>query len=310
MVLCASSAEATAVARYEQAAARQSCTCRVVADAGKVGDGDGVAGVVAVGLEDVRCAADVAARLTLRWHRPEAVALAGDRLQWLGRLTAAGIAVPRFAMVEAATGDGVERLAGVPVPWRVTGGVTGLQAIVRGLDDLRALAEAWRERGNGPSGAGASDGEDAGAALVVEATVSGPAWGAVGLLDAGALRVVGTFATETAGADRDGPWVVTAPSGLARSDEAHLAGVVARACAALGLRDGPIVAEVRQVGQYPCLMALQPGSLEAARADVLGLVGPDGRPVSLEDVVVRHARELSLEGYALDGRPRTVEVQV
>lgn len=310
MVLCASRPEASAVARYEEAAARQGCTCRVVADAGEVGDLGGVEGVVAVGPEDGRCAAAVAARLTLRWHRPEAVALAGDRLQWLGRLTAAGIAVPRFAVVEAATGDGVERLAGVPVPWHVTGGVTGRQAIVRGLDDLRALAEAWSARGNGPSRAGAGDGDDADEALVVEATVSGPAWGAVGLLDAGALRIVGTFATANAGADREGAWVVTAPSGLARTDEAHLAGVVARACAALGLRDGPIVAEVRQVGQYPCLMALQPGSLEAARADVLALVGPGGRPVSLEDVVVRHARGLSLEGYALEGRPRTVEVQV
>lgn len=289
------------LAAYRTAAATLGHACLVVdgaSDAASAAEAMATeaVGVVAVGEGAAGRAAELARRLGRAWHAPEAVRLADDRLQMLGRLTALGLAVPRFTAVDVATGAGVERLAGLPSPWRVTAVPGRRQAVVDDVGALRTLTERWH------SGGGEGTGPAPGAQVAVEAELDGPACLVVGLLEGGALRVLGVVDVTEGGPYPDRLRRLAAPSSLTGEAQAHLAGVTAHACAALGLRHGPVVARAAAVGGQVCLVDVAPETLLPPASDVLQIVDPSGARVDLATLVVRHAVGASLEGYALDGR--------
>lgn len=296
LVLCAAGTDDPQLEHYVAAAERLGLDT-VVAWPGVSGPAPGTAvrGVIAVRRAAAASAAEVARACGVPWHDPVAVRLSGHRLQLLGRLTATGIPVPRFAAVDAASGEGIERLAGVPGPWRVTGVPGGRAGVVDGVEALERLAGQWQRE---PS-------TEAVGVLVVEPVLSVPGWVLMGLLDAGALRVLGLIDAESADPQAGGWTRLRSPSALPRAAQAHLAGLVSQACASVGLRQGPIVAVACPVEGQACLVDVWPGALEAPYSDVLAIVGPSLEPVSLEELVVRHATGAVLDGYGLDGQPRT-----
>jgi hypothetical protein len=300
LVLCATEADDPQLDRYAAAAERHGLTT-IVAVSGHMAaaPGTSVRGVIAVRRGAASSAAELARAWGVPWHDPHAVRLSGHRLQLLGRLTAVGIPVPRFTAVDAASGEGLERMQGIPAPWRVTDPSTQRSAVVEHVDALEAQATAWRRA----STAQASDG-----ALVVEPVVETLGWLLVGLLDAGALRVVAIVDADDAGAPGSSRRLQS-PTSLAREAQAHLAGLVSQACACVGLQQGPVVAAAASVDGRACLVDLWPGALEAPSSDVVAVVAPDMAPCTLDDLVVRHAAGEAIDGYALDGRTRTVRLE-
>lgn len=301
VLVCATEARDPRIAPYLDAAARRRLDARVVtaADAASVPADVRVSGVVAVGAASAPLAADVARRHGAPWHDPDAVARAGDRLQWLGRLTATGMPVPRFAAVDAATGDGLERLAGLPAPWAVTAAPVHRLGVAATPDDLVALAATWRPDGDVRQ-------------LVVEAAPHGPSWLVVGLLDAGALRVVAVIDVDAAGdgapESADGMCTLAVPTALERAAQAHLAGLVARGCLALGLAQGPVVGLALSVEGRACVVDVAPATLDVPASEVLVITGPTLEQLTLADLVVRHAVGDALDDYGMDGTFRHVPV--
>jgi hypothetical protein len=300
LVLCATEVDDPQLERYAAAADRHGLTT-IVAVPGRMAPAPGtsVGGVIAARRGAVTAAAALAQTCGVPWHDPHAVRLCGDRLHLLGRLTAAGIPVPRFTAVDAASGEGLERIQGIPAPWRVTDPSTRLSAVVDTVDALEAQATAWRRGSTAPDSVGA---------LVVEPVVETPGWMLVGLLDAGALRVVAIVDAADAGAAGGGRRLQS-PTSLARDAQAHLAGLVSQACACVGLQQGPVVAAAASVDGRACLVEVCPGALEAPSSDVVAVVGPGMAPCTLDDLVVRHAAGEAIDGYALDGRTRTVRLE-
>jgi biotin carboxylase len=97
----------------------------------------------------------------------------------------------------------------------------------------------------------------------------------------------------------DGPFfeetIYVTPSRQPASVLADLEATVARAAAALGLREGPVHAELR-IGTAGALM-----TLELAARSIGGLCARAlrfGAGVSLEEVIIRHALGLGLDGLA------------
>lgn len=317
LLLCAADADDPQLDRYAAAAERRGLVSVVVRDAVAARTEATVRGVIAVRRADAVLAADLARALGVPWHDPEAVRLSVNRLHMLGRLTAAGLPVPRFTSLDVATGDGLERLAGVPGPWRVTAAdprhdtpaaaSAGTLAAepppaLRVLEDAHALEAYVAARRPADDGA---DGE--GGVLVVEPVLATAGWLVVGLIDAGALRVVTIVDTDDVGPQRGR--CLQVPTALARDAQAHLGGLVAIACASLGLRQGPVVAMAGAMEGGACLVDVWPGTLEVPASDLLQVVGPSMEPVSLEDLVLRQAVGDALDGYALDGRERTIRLE-
>lgn len=295
LVLCAAGTDDPQLEHYVAAAERLGLDV-VVAWPGASGPAPGtpLRGVIAVRREAAASAADLARTCGVPWHDPVAVRLSGHRLHLLGRLTAAGIPVPRFTAIDAASGEGIERLAGVPGPWRVTDVPAGRAGVVDDVEALERLAAEWQRETS----------TEAVDVLVVEPVLAAPGWAVMGLLDAGALRVVGLIDTEVADPLVGGWTRLRSPSALPRATQAHLAGLVSQACASLGLRQGPVVAVACPVEGQACLVDVWPGALETPYSDVLAIVGPSLAPVSLEELVVRHAIGAALDGYGLDGQTR------
>lgn len=312
VLLCAPTRGDARTAPYLEAAVQRGMTALVVTpDDHGVPHGIRAAGVVGIGRRAAALASAVAARHGLPWHVPDAVRLAQDRLQVLGRLTATGMPVPRFAAVDVASGADLERLVGIPAPWRVTSVTGGRHVIVADISGLEALAPAARPE---PATSDARDAEAERGRLVVEPHLDGPWWAVVGLLDAGALRVVGLIDVRLepspgAGTNVGQPTcVASSPSSLTREAQGHLAGLVAQGCASLGLRQGPVLAYAASVDGRACVLDVAPRSLEDGAADVLGLVGPAGSAVTLASLVLAHAVGDALDGYAMDGNFRTVSI--
>lgn len=314
LLVCAAEGDDQRVARYVAATERHGVRPLVITSLGELpGDAVSARGVVAVAHNASKLAAEAAPLVGAPWHDLVAVHLTERRLSLLGRLTAAGIPVPKFAAIDAASGEGIERLATLPAPWQVSARLPArlmgrsLQRSserltqVEGLTALEALASRWLAD---PDRQGDGDA----LTLVVEPVLAGPQWLMVGLLDAGALRVVGIVQRGDATAAPGGEVWLVSPASLSREQQGHLAGLVSRACAAVGLRQGPVLATGYAIDGQACLTNLQAGPFEAPGSDVLALVDPALAPVSLEDLIVRHALGVSLEGYGLVAEERRLMV--
>ena len=122
--------------------------------------------------------------------------------------------------------------------------------------------------------------------ILIEGYLPGPEVALEGLLTAGKLRVLAIFDKPD---PLEGPFfeetLYVTPSRLPEADQAAIAAMSARAATALGLREGPIHAELR-------LTAEGPRVLEVAARSIGGLCGRTlrfGAGLSLEEVILGHA---------------------
>ena len=244
--------------------------------------------VVAVDEQGVVPAALAAERLGLAHNPPAAVAATRDKAALRRALDAAGVAQPRFGV--AGAGDDLGRLAaevGLPCVVKPVS-LSASRGVIR-ADDIGAVVAAGRR----VRSILAEAGEDAAGPLLVEGFVGGPEVAVEGLLRGGQLDVLAVFDKPD---PLDGPYfeetIYTTPSRLDVSTLDAAVDLVARACLALGLGEGPVHAEVR-VGADGCRL------LEVAARSIGGLCSRAlrfGAGVSLEELILRHALGLGLAG--------------
>src|SRR6267154_355500 len=223
--------------------------------------------VAVLGVDDLTAlvASLAAEKLGLPHNPPEAVAAARNKALSREKLRAAGIPVPRFELVPT-------ELAGAEL------------ARVAAL--LRSPDVAQRRDPDLPR-------------VLVEEFVPGPEVALEGLLVSGRLHVLALFDKPD---PLDGPYfeetLYVTPSRHPAGLQDAVAREVSRGSAALGLREGPVHAELR-------LSPAGPRILEVAARSIGGLCGRAlrfGVGVTLEELVLRHALGIAHEPPPLEKR--------
>jgi biotin carboxylase len=247
--------------------------------------------VVAVDDQGVLVAAEAAARLGLPANPRAAVAATRDKAVMRRIFAAADVPQPEYRVV--GPGDDVAAVAsalGFPCVLKPVS-LSGSRGVIRVDDPVATNAAAMRVRRILEE----AD-EDAGGPLLVERFVEGDEVALEGLLRAGRLEVLTVFDKPD---PLDGPYfeetIYVTPS---RKDPATLARIASRtadAIRALGLREGPIHAELRGARADVFVLEVAARSIGGLCSRALRF----GAGVRLEELILRHAL-----GLPLDGLPR------
>lgn len=234
----------------------------------------GVDAVVAVDDQGIVVAAEAGARLGFPHSPADAVAATRDKLEMRRRLAASEVPQPRFGATADATG--------FPCVVKPTG-LSGSQGVIRcdTPDELTAgrarIAAFWA----GP--------------VIVEEYVPGVEVALEGLLRDGTLEVLAVFDKPD---PLEGPYfeetIYVTPSRLPATTLAAVATASERAARAIGLTEGPVHAELRVHDERVDV-------IEVAARSIGGLCGRTlrfGAGISLEEVILRHALGMPLDGLA------------
>ncbi len=256
-----------------------------------------VHGVVAVDDDTAVVAAAVAQELGLRGNPVAAARAARDKHLQRQLLAAAGVAVPRFELLTIAADP--ERVAGraaypcVLKPLRLSAS----RGVVRADDPPGFVAAFRRLKAILEQPDVAACGEWT-RHILVEAFVPGREVAVEGLVTQGALRVLTIFDKPD---PLDGPFfeetIYVTPSRLARTPQQEIAACAQAAVDALGLREGPIHAEIRHNdrGAWLIELAARPIGGRCSGALRFGTGGSGMEAgVSLEEIVIRHALGMDL----------------
>ena len=206
-----------------------------------------IAAVVATDDATVEIANRAAAALGLAHNAPSAARIARRKDLARAALAAAGLPVPAARRVD------LRRLIrpqldGIELPCVVKPlAMSASRGVIR-ADDIPGLDAACRRAGTIVAGAmaGASAGAEERHTLLVESFVPGPEIALEGMLEGGELSVLAIFDKPD---PLDGPFfeetIYVTPSRLARSVQSLAAERVRAGCAAYGLTEGPVHAELR-----------------------------------------------------------------
>jgi hypothetical protein len=139
--------------------------------------------------------------------------------------------------------------------------------------------------------------------LLAEEFVPGAEVALEGLLVGGALQTLALFDKPD---PLDGPFfeetIYVTPSRLPAAVQAELATVTARAAAALGLREGPVHAELRVGPRGPRVIEVAARSIGGLCSRALRF----GTGMTLEELILRHALGRKIESYERERRPAGV----
>lgn len=240
--------------------------------------------VLAVDDQGLAVAAAASERLGMPHNPPDAVAGARNKTILRSRLAAASVPQPAYRVVPP-RGQVATAAAAIGYPCVVKPvSRSGSQGVIRVDDPAQAAAAESRVRalvGNSEP-------------LLVEGFVPGTEVAVEGLLDAGRLQVLAVFDKPD---PLDGPFfeetIYVTPSRHPAPTLAAIEVTLASATAALGLREGPIHAEMR-IGAQGRLSVL-----EVAARSIGGLCARAlrfGAGLSLEEVIIRHAVGAGLDG--------------
>ena len=286
-----------------QTRAVETTTARAAAEA--LG-GRALDGVVALDPRGALLAAAVAEALGLIWHPPGAVRTALDAVRARGAQMAAGLPVPWFFTMRA--GDEIaavaDRLAFPCRVVRLAEGPTARGIRARSPAEFGAALACLREGGGrehdpaGQGARGAAHGMERDSVLV-EADAGGRTFTLCGFLEHGALRVVAIAEhLETgpvAGADAE---AAITPCDLSAVEQRALAGMVAHAAAAIGLRHGPVQAACAAAGPAGRFVrACLPYPVGAPLADVVRFATHGREGVTLGELTLRHAIDAPLDAF-------------
>jgi biotin carboxylase len=240
-----------------------------------------------VGVDDVTAAAAaaIAQRLGLRASAPAAVAAARDKFQMRQCLAAAGVPVPRFRRI-ALDDNPVRAARGVefpcvlkPLTLSASRGVIRANTTEHFVVAFKRIVALLRRDDVTVSGDGARY-------LLAEAYVPGLEVALEGLLIRGTLHVLALFDKPD---PLEGPFfeetIYVTPSRLPERVQAAIRATTSAACAALGLTEGPVHAELRVNDDGPWV-------LEVAARSIGGLCSRTlrfGTGMSLEEIILRHA---------------------
>ena len=243
-----------------------------------------VAAVVAADSPMLLLAAAVAARLRLAHNPAGALRAAADKALQRQCWSGVGVAQPRYRIVPAAAPAAAVRQAaavtGFPCVLKAVS-LTAGQGVLRADDEAQATRAAGRVRR-----VLAAAGQRTAEPLLVEEYLPGPELSIDGLLADGDLSPVAIFDKP---AMPDGPTfeetLLVTPSRLARhviDDAVRAAGQAARA---LGLRTGPVHAELRVTDAGPAMLELAARSIGGLCSRALRFPGDR----SLEEMILANA---------------------
>jgi biotin carboxylase len=250
------------------------------------------AAILGVDEEGVMAAALGAERLGLAHNPPAAVARTRAKAAMRRALAQADVPQPRFALLPCGPDvAAVARDVGLPCVIKPLG-LSGSRGVIRADDGEQARAAAERIRAI----LAAAD-ESADAPLLLEGYLPGEEVAVEGLLRGGRLEVLAVFDKPD---PLEGPYfeetLYVTPSRLPAAVLAEVEALAGRAASALGLREGPIHAELRVDGE-------RLGVLELAARSIGGLCSRAlrfGARVSLEQVILRHALGLELDDLSAE----------
>ena len=258
----------------------------------------GVDAILAIDDSGTLVAALAAARLGLPHNDPASALAARDKVVMRQRLAAGGVPVPAFRRFPgtddpAAVAQAVGETIGYPVVVKPTR-LSGSRGVIRADNPAELIAAFTRTLrilvadGHAPEQA----------ELIVEEYLPGLEVALEGLLTGGELRVLALF-------DKPDPLVgpcfeetiYVTPSRLPAATQDAIAARTAEAAAALGLREGPVHAELRinERGVWPIELAGR--SIGGLCSSVLEF----GTGLSLEELILRQAVGLDLPDTARTG---------
>src|SRR5579863_9218967 len=246
--------------------------------------------VIAADAPMLRVAASVASHLGLPHNPVGAVFAASDKTSQRRLWAGASVAQPRFEIVPAhASDDAVRRAAaaaGFPCVVKAVSLSAG-QGVLRADDPGQAVRAAARIRR-----ILSAVGQHADEPLLIEEYLPGPELSIDGLLGDDGLAPLAVFdKPATPGGPTFEETLLVTPSRLPRQ-------VIARA---LGLRAGPVHAELRVTGTRTAMLELAARSIGGLCSRALRF--PGGK--SLEEMVLAHALGRPVPGHR-DGRPSGV----
>ena len=240
-----------------------------------------------VGVDDVTAsaAAAIADRLGLRASAPAAVAAARDKYQMRQCLAAGGVPVPRFRRI-ALSENPVLAARGVefpcvlkPLSLAASRGVIRANTTEQFVVAFKRIAALLARDDVTVSG-------DAARYLLAEEYVPGLEVALEGLLIQGRLHVLALFDKPD---PLEGPFfeetIYVTPSRLPERVQGAIRETTSAACAALGLTEGPVHAELRVNDDGPWV-------LEVAARSIGGLCSRTlrfGTGMTLEEIILRHA---------------------
>lgn len=264
--------------------------------------------VIPVDEAGVVPAALAAHELGLAHNPPEAVAATRDKAALRRALADSPVPQPAFGVAEV--GDDVAALAvqvGLPCVVKPVS-LSASRGVIRADTAAEAAAAAERVREVlRRADPGAEAPPDPDGPLLVEAYVPGGEVAVEGLLVGGRIEILALFDKPD---PMEGPYfaetLLVTPSRLPDDVQAEIRRVVAVAAETVGLREGPIHAEVRV---RPSGEVAEEGEGEGGRVWFLELAARSigglcartlrfGTGMSLEEVVIRHAAGLPLRGLA------------
>jgi biotin carboxylase len=236
--------------------------------------------VVGVDDDTTLVAAHAAAALGLPHNSIESVRNSRDKYLTRRILARSGLPSPSFTRV-ALGSDPVRASRRVPYPCVLKPvGLSASRGVIR-ADNPAEFVGAFR-RIDAMLEADARGGRY----LLVESFIPGPEVALEGLLDNGRLHVLALFDKPD---PLDGPYfeetLYVTPSRLPAVSQRAIADVTARAAAALGLRHGPLHAELRLGAGGPYVVEVAARSIGGLCSNALRF----GSRLSLEELILRHA---------------------
>src|SRR6266581_3527530 len=258
-----------------------------------------VHGVVGVDDDTAVVAAAIAVGLELRGDPLAAALAARDKHRQRTLLAQSGVPVPRFALHSAA--EDPENIAArvrypcVLKPLRLSAS----RGVIR-ADDVAGFIVAFRRlkailEQPDVAGCGPEDGQ-----FLVEDFIPGPELALEGLVTDGRLHVLAVFDKPD---PLDGPFfeetIYVTPSRLPGMAQREIGACAQAAVTALGLRAGPVHAELRSNDRGPWLVELAARPIGGRCSGALRFTaGEEGRgkgeASSLEELIVRHALGMDL----------------
>ncbi len=266
-------------------------------------------GVLGVDDDTAVVAAAIATRLGLTGNPVRAALAARDKhLQRLA-LRQAGVAIPGFALhtldEDPAAVAHATRYPNVLKPLRLSAS----RGVIR-ADNAASFPAAWRRVAAILAQPDIAVCGDWARQILVEDFVAGPEVALEGLLVKGELRVLALFDKPD---PLDGPFfeetIYVTPSRLPADAQRAIARCAQAAATALGLREGPIHAELRwnTQGAWLIELAARPIGGRCSAALRFGERGTGkGEGVTLEEIIVRHALGMPLPSLEREARPSGV----
>ncbi|MGH2849104.1 MAG: ATP-grasp domain-containing protein [Solirubrobacteraceae bacterium] len=248
------------------------------------------AAIVGVDEEGVMAAALAAERLGLRHNPPLAVERTRDKAAMRRALADADVPQPRFVVL---TADSDPRAAageiGFPCVIKPLS-LSGSRGVIRAEDPDQADTAAARVRRILAATHPTVD-----PTLLIESYLPGVEVAVEGLLHDGQLQLLAIFDKPDA---LEGPYfeetLYVTPSRLPADVTAEIERTTAQAARALGLREGPIHAELRVDGNHVSVLELAARSIGGLCSRALRF----GVGVSLEQLILRHALGREMQDLA------------